>query len=528
MDTLNGFRDKDFLEQVTVLSDIEKNKAFDAVPELFSLHANPLGDASVDLMVANTLKSLLLANTKVTMEGLIHDQPAIRELSLHVLMQNPTHEATQTLMEAAKSETSPEMRFEILSALSKLGDPSSLPLFRECLEMSDPWFVSLGLGAVATMADAESLPVVIDMITHAEDDDRYEICDLSTYEAIRVAQAVASPEALEFLASKIHHRNPTARRVIHEALLSLGSASTLHVAQLFESDDVDKRILAANILGGLRDKRGADVMIEALDDNRAEHPNIRFAIYEALGKIPYIKGLVHLVDGLNEKDEMILIAVVTSLDGSLNPGIVGRIKDFAATPGQGELVCAAIAAAGSLNIFEALYKAGGLEKQLVSKVKALGDPALKKAFTERLLAMDAPTAQDDAAALSDGDTADISGRILAVDDSKAMLLFYRGAIPALGYDVVTAENGQKAFELLQNDTDFVLMVVDMNMPEMDGIELTRKTREIGALANVPIIMATTESEGSQVELAKKAGVNLFVNKPFKPETLHGKIRDLLK
>ncbi|WP_027184043.1 HEAT repeat domain-containing protein [Desulfovibrio inopinatus] len=527
MDTLKGFRDKDFLEQVTVLSVIEKEKTFDAVPELFALHANPLGDASVDLMVTNALKALLLANSDMTMEGLVHEHPAVRELSLHVLMQNPSSQATEILMDAAKAEKNLEMRFEILSALSKLEDPATLPVFRECLTMDDPWFLGLGLGVVADMADVESLPVVTEMVIRAEDDDRYEVCELSTYEAIRVIQAIATPEAVTFLASKIHHRNPTARRLIHEALIAIGSAATETISALFEHDDVDERILAANILGEIRDKHGADVMIEALDDNRAEHPNIRFAIYEALGKIPYIKGLVHLVDGLGEEDEMILIAVVTSLDGSLNPGIVNRIREFATKPGHGERVCSAIASAGSLNIFGALYKAGGLEKQLFAKVQALGDPELKKAFRERLLTLDAPHAQEHAAQLMDSDTEKATGRILTVDDSKAMLLFYRGAIPALGFEVMTADNGLRAHEVLKSDTDFRLLVVDMNMPEMDGIELTRKVREIDEMKQVPIIMATTESEGSQIDLAKKAGVSAFISKPFKPETLHGKIRELL-
>jgi len=67
----------------------------------------------------------------------------------------------------------------------------------------------------------------------------------------------------------------------------------------------------------------------------------------------------------------------------------------------------------------------------------------------------------------------------------------------------------------------------MNMPVMDGIEFTKRTRSYPGFENKPIIMATTESESTQVQLAKQAGVTDFISKPFSQEALSNKIKEHL-
>jgi len=71
-------------------------------------------------------------------------------------------------------------------------------------------------------------------------------------------------------------------------------------------------------------------------------------------------------------------------------------------------------------------------------------------------------------------------------------------------------------------------VVDMNMPEMDGIEFTTRVRGNPLYEGLPIVMATTESEKSQARLAKNAGVDAFLIKPFKAEVLSHRIKKVLE
>jgi len=117
--------------------------------------------------------------------------------------------------------------------------------------------------------------------------------------------------------------------------------------------------------------------------------------------------------------------------------------------------------------------------------------------------------------------------ILAIDDSRPMLLYYRSVAADMGIDIITAANGKKGLEIITKTKELDLLLTDMNMPEMDGIELTRQIRDIPELKEVPVIMVTTESDKSQERQAVNAGVNCVVMKPFTANTLQTKIKSLL-
>ncbi|MFQ5489212.1 MAG: response regulator [Phycisphaerae bacterium] len=111
--------------------------------------------------------------------------------------------------------------------------------------------------------------------------------------------------------------------------------------------------------------------------------------------------------------------------------------------------------------------------------------------------------------------------ILLVDDSRTIRNIQKNTLAAMGYkDVDEAADGVEALaKLAQKRPDLVL--VDWNMPNMDGITLIRKVRETDK--SLPLIMVTTEAEKSRVMEALKAGVNNYVVKPFTAETLSEKI-----
>jgi CheY-like chemotaxis protein len=156
--------------------------------------------------------------------------------------------------------------------------------------------------------------------------------------------------------------------------------------------------------------------------------------------------------------------------------------------------------------------------------KRSADPEIAAVFKEKLEDVGDARAEELTAREKDS----TRPTMLAVDDSGAMRSFYRACADELGLDVSVAENGRVAWDMLEAGEEFDIVVVDMNMPEMDGIELTTRIRGLEDLAQVPIIMATTESEKSQAQLAKKAGVNAFLVKPFKAEILANKIRKFLQ
>ncbi len=116
-------------------------------------------------------------------------------------------------------------------------------------------------------------------------------------------------------------------------------------------------------------------------------------------------------------------------------------------------------------------------------------------------------------------------KILLVDDSRTIRNIQKSTLKSLGHeDILEASDGVEALKI-KAETPPDLMLVDWNMPNMDGITLIRKIRETDK--TTPIIMCTTEAEKSRILEAVKAGVNNYVVKPFTAETLSERIEQTM-
>jgi two-component system, chemotaxis family, chemotaxis protein CheY len=116
-------------------------------------------------------------------------------------------------------------------------------------------------------------------------------------------------------------------------------------------------------------------------------------------------------------------------------------------------------------------------------------------------------------------------RILLVDDSKTMRNIQKAVLAQLGYtEILEACDGQDALSKAPSYKPD-LMLVDWNMPNMDGLTFVKTWRQTNK--TMPIIMVTTESEKSRVIEAIKAGVNNYVVKPFTPDLLSQRICETL-
>jgi two-component system, chemotaxis family, chemotaxis protein CheY len=105
-------------------------------------------------------------------------------------------------------------------------------------------------------------------------------------------------------------------------------------------------------------------------------------------------------------------------------------------------------------------------------------------------------------------------RILVVDDSSLVRLYYRSALEKAGFLVEQAINGIEAMEKVLSQS-FDLVIVDVNMPRMDGFAFLRSLRKYGDadVASLPALMISTESEHQDMAAARAAGANFYLVKP---------------
>jgi len=117
-------------------------------------------------------------------------------------------------------------------------------------------------------------------------------------------------------------------------------------------------------------------------------------------------------------------------------------------------------------------------------------------------------------------------KILAVDDSLSIRKSLSFILGEEGYEVVEAEDGVDALEKAQADK-FSLIITDINMPRMDGIELTKQIRQTQGYKFTPIIALTTENQQEKMQEGKAAGATGWIVKPFTAEKLLAVVKKII-
>lgn len=117
-------------------------------------------------------------------------------------------------------------------------------------------------------------------------------------------------------------------------------------------------------------------------------------------------------------------------------------------------------------------------------------------------------------------------RILTVDDSASVRQMVNFTLSGAGFDVLEATDGSDALAKVQGQA-VDLVLTDLNMPNMNGIELIRALRAEGDTRLTPIVMLTTESQADKKQEGKEAGATGWIVKPFKPEQLLAVVNKLL-
>lgn len=118
-------------------------------------------------------------------------------------------------------------------------------------------------------------------------------------------------------------------------------------------------------------------------------------------------------------------------------------------------------------------------------------------------------------------------KILLVDDDKTTRKLLSLYLKGNGFDVVTAENGLDAIEKLGGET-VNLVVTDLNMPYMDGIEFTRTMKANPETGHIPVLMITTEDDDEERQRAANAGADGYLIKPVTADVVGKNVRQLLR
>jgi two-component system chemotaxis response regulator CheY len=121
----------------------------------------------------------------------------------------------------------------------------------------------------------------------------------------------------------------------------------------------------------------------------------------------------------------------------------------------------------------------------------------------------------------------MSKKIFVVDDSATMLMSVRSALEMSGFTVETASDGVEALGKFQGGTRADLIITDINMPNMGGLDLIKNVRALPAFRFTPILTLTTESESAKRDQAKKLGATGWLVKPVSGNDLVKVVKQVL-
>jgi two-component system chemotaxis response regulator CheY len=117
-------------------------------------------------------------------------------------------------------------------------------------------------------------------------------------------------------------------------------------------------------------------------------------------------------------------------------------------------------------------------------------------------------------------------KVIVIDETVTVRQQVGTALRQAGFDVIEASDGDEGAELISRTTDAAMVICDVNMPRMNGLELLELIKKDGKNAALPVLMLTTEGQPQLIERAKKGGAKGWVVKPFKPELLVAAVKKL--
>ncbi len=117
-------------------------------------------------------------------------------------------------------------------------------------------------------------------------------------------------------------------------------------------------------------------------------------------------------------------------------------------------------------------------------------------------------------------------RILLVDDEPDLVDTVRLRLEANGYDVISASDGQVAFQKAKSEKPD-LIILDLMLPKMDGYKVCGLLKKDSRYSKIPVILFSARAQTEDVKMGEEVGAEAYITKPFEPETLLGKIKELL-
>jgi len=118
-------------------------------------------------------------------------------------------------------------------------------------------------------------------------------------------------------------------------------------------------------------------------------------------------------------------------------------------------------------------------------------------------------------------------KVLVVDDSETIRQHVAEALTRVGFEVIEASDGAIGLQRV-GQHDFSMIILDVNMPQLNGMEVLERLKQDPKTASIPVLMLTTEAQRSMIERARQNGAKAWLIKPIKVDSLVSTVKKVLQ
>ncbi len=423
--------------------------------------------------------------------------------------------AVPYLVVMMNKETGKERLLSILEALGAIGSPEAINAVSEYLYSVDE---ELTYAAIEALNEIGTPDAVEALARRLGSDIKIDT------RIIDIFVKIQDEHALGHLNEVMRKLDPHTRNYAKSKLIQIGQKVVPIILRNLECDDPEFIIHSLNILAVIGDKSAVNAIRQLLF-NEPKNANIRFAAYEALGMLPLLKGVYILSDGLVDKDDIVRNAAAKAIEKNnnkiLQAGITNLIKN---DDENAKTIVAAFLNVEADSIFRNLFYDETFQKLAIEYLSHEAHPDIRAHFGAVLKQIGYEDIAKKINPAIQGDSKRLN--ISVVDDSRMLLKVYKSNLHAIGFDSKLYEFPASALEQIKNEKPDVV-ITDLNMPEITGIELTAQLREKYSKEDLPIILITTQTDKDETQDAYDAGISGVIYKPFTKEQLKTKIEELV-
>ena len=508
----------DLIERIDLLQNIENKQLTECIPALWKYIETPFDDDPLNVILDSTIRELLKYKRDYIVEGLFHSSVNVQTLCAQLAGKYQLKSALQPLLAIIDQTTDTELLRASLKSVGELQEPDALKSLKQFALNDNPVLAATAVSALG--------------LIQPEFTSLYEsFTQLPELPALAMLDGMAKEKTdttIAFIINHIHHPNSVIRRVIAAHIITINEPAITHLAQKLTKGNRDEKIMAANILAKINHQGVFPYLILATHE---KDENIRFAAYEALGEISSCQTCYTCYDGIGDPSLSIRTLVLTYLEENICAVVTGKIRrDLQKDNEKAQRIREAMAHVATTKILDRITEYPELFEPIFEQIKQNSSVIILEQYKALLLQDNCKDLQqiwNNVQIKTIGSTTVHNQNILIVDDSATVLRITTNLLNKAGYTTFTAMNGRQGLKILSKQPIHIV-ITDMNMPEMNGIEMTREIKQNILLDKIPLIMHTTEQNENEKQAARHAGIDLFLTKPFKPQELLKNIETLLK